>query len=669
MEYNSEYNMENTTTNEEDFLAGLLTSLDENRGEENRSEDTLSEYRDEYNNVDSGISKRYFDALEAEALRLLNDPEFNAADADIRFSTAMNLRAVRNTCCCIIGAGGLGNWQWRILLSMGFRQVVIYDDDMVSIENIGPQAHSIFDIGLPKVEGVRRAALQYRGIGIVARNKRVMTLSDIHNDLGYVPDVIIGCTDSADFRNSFIGSLERTLRHSGSSNPSQLPQLWIDYRMALGDWNAYIVPARAMVMVPIPGWSVLIDRFFTKYRREACFDASDAVQEACTERAISYTGASVASFTGALLHWWFSTGKQELSDSAKLHNEFLAQKGTQFSWKMSYSSRDFEPISPTRREAFLMGKLADEKRRSAYKEETLTNFLSAYTGIKMTQVWRTGSVDDLLESYPGAIHIFEETMQAYIEFPDGKYRRLNVQPSRIPGNRQYSIGETIDDTTILGWYNITRYICIPGNGSFFSLLAREDPEEPVIILPKGSDGMQTYISILKTQDFIDRNGGGFRVGDFGTGYVAEVYTQDNSTEEYRIMSIADLLNKYQDFLILEDCESRVDALRDACMRKRNAFVEFARSMTNMPSESGAVETDLLGENTGTEENTDTEERHDVAYIDSHDLVPGNMINLGAPGENYLVLETGVRLKLREVTTGDEFFCRHFSSRVMRVPHL
>lgn len=676
-----EVTTENSTGSEEEsFLTELLESLDdEHSGERGNAEEP-----DNF----AKISKDYFEAVQKESLRIASDPELNATDADIRFSTAMNLRAVRNASCCIIGAGGLGNWQWRILLSMGFRQLVIYDDDVVGIENVGSQAHSILDIGMPKVEAIRRAALQYRGIGIVAKNKRVMTLDDIKSDLGYVPDIIIGCTDSADFRNSFINSLETEIKgriYNGiTGTATNVPQLWIDYRMALGDWNAYIIPARAMVSVPTVRWHETISNFFTKYKEEACFSAEDAVQEACTERAISYTGASVASFTGALLHWWFSTGKNELMDMSRLYNGFLSQKMTQFSWKMSYSSRDFEPVSHTRREAFLMGKLADEKRRSAYKEKVLVDFMSAYTGIAMEQVWETGSVDELLEANPGSVWIFEEGMKMFVEFPDGKYRRLEVHPSSIPGSKKklYSLGETVSDTDILGWENMHRYVCIPMPDTILSILSQDNPEEPVVIMPKVANGTQTHITIFKTQEFIDRNGGGFLVEDSGTGYLAEVYTLGYTTEEYRIMSIADVLNKYQDFYIPENYKSRVNELCNLCMLKRDMFVDFARTMmkasaeqgepleddaeeSSVPAEGGQEKDGTTSVCAGDIDRNGEDEWKDAEYVDSHDLMPGDTINIGTPGENYQVLETGRRLRLREMGTGDTFFCRHFSSRVMR----
>ena len=370
-------NEEQVTSNEEQDAASFLEMLVESvsgtvSDSLPDSETGSNAQRNEQRNKDAlfaQASDAYYASLRDKAVRLQDDPEFNMDDADTRFSTALNLRAVKQASCCIIGAGGLGNWQWRILLSMGFRQVIIYDDDTVGIENVGPQAHSIFDIGLPKVEAVRRAALQYRGLSIVARQKRVMTHADIADDLGFVPDIIIGCTDSAEFRNSFIHKLrESVMEHirngTGNTVRDKLPQLFIDYRMSLGDWNAYIIPARNMGLSERESFGDA-SMFFSTYMDEACFQAEDAVREACTERAISYTGASVASFTGALLHWWFSGGRNGLlEDGNLLYKEFLRTGGnTKFTWKMSYSSRDWESVTPTRRELFLERKLAEERGR------------------------------------------------------------------------------------------------------------------------------------------------------------------------------------------------------------------------------------------------------------------------------------------------------------------
>lgn len=297
----------------------------------------------------NAIRSSYLEALRSRALELQSDGNFDLNEADVRFSTALNLSRVRNALVAIVGAGGLGNWQWRILASMGFRRIAIYDDDNVGIENVGPQAHSIFDLDMPKVQAVENAALAYRGIKILARNCRVMSYSEICADLGEDPDIVIGCTDSADFRNNFIDRLISSISEYGGN--THLPDLFIDYRMSLGDWVAYIIPAKAMKSYS--GKS----SFCVWYKHAAVFPASEAVQEPCTERAIAYTGANVASFTGALLHWFYSGGRQKFHDQEYMRS-FAEGNAVMPGRKVSFSSRDFEFITDTVKEKKLEAKLA-----------------------------------------------------------------------------------------------------------------------------------------------------------------------------------------------------------------------------------------------------------------------------------------------------------------------
>ena len=69
------------------------------------------------------------------------------------------------------------------------------------------------------------------------------------------------------------------------------PDLLLDYRMSLGDWTCYAIPLR--IMRRTPRQNVL-----AQVLQRAVFLQEEAVQEGCTERAIVYTGASVASYTG-----------------------------------------------------------------------------------------------------------------------------------------------------------------------------------------------------------------------------------------------------------------------------------------------------------------------------------------------------------------------------------
>lgn len=299
------------------------------------------------------IRASYLNVLRKKALEIQNDGNFDLNEADIRFSTALNLAKVRNSLVAIIGAGGLGNWQWRVLVAMGFRRIAIYDDDRVGIENVGPQAHSVFDLDLPKTEAVENAALIYRGIKIIGRNRRVYSYKDICDDLGENPDIVIGCTDSADFRNCFIERLVVEMAQGGGSHQPMIPELFIDYRMSLGDWVSYIIPARAIRNLLTRNES---RKFMDWYRMAAVFSEDQALQEPCTERAIAYTGANVASFTGALLHWYYSGGRIKLNDTEYIH-KFAVGETAMPARKISFSSRDFEFITDTEREKKLAARI------------------------------------------------------------------------------------------------------------------------------------------------------------------------------------------------------------------------------------------------------------------------------------------------------------------------
>jgi len=317
-----------------DDIFAILDGMDEMDVEENK------EQAEEF----ESSRKAWLDAVASKAIELQNDNNLDLREADIRFSTALDLRKVRNARVCIVGAGALGNWQWRILASMGFRSIVVYDDDTVGLENVGPQAHSIFDMGLPKVEAVANAALQYRGLRVHGIQKRVTTIENIRQDLGYCPDIIIGCTDSAEFRNNFIYTMETGI-FSTNKNPEDFPELFLDYRMSLGDWVGYVIPYRTIISLQ----GRHRDHLF-KYREEAVFPPEEAVQEACTERAIAYTGANVAAFTGALLHWYYSGGREYLREEGHMKS-FFSDAGIPpeeqggFSWKTSFSARDWESIT------------------------------------------------------------------------------------------------------------------------------------------------------------------------------------------------------------------------------------------------------------------------------------------------------------------------------------
>lgn len=347
--------------------------------------------------------KAYLDALVGRILELKNDPNIDLDEADTRFSTALPLNRLKMKTVAIVGAGGLGNWQWRVLLGMGFRNIAIYDDDTVAIENIGPQAHSLLDIGIPKVEAVRQAGLQYRGVEILARQKRVYTYGEICEDLGYSPDIVITCTDSTEFRNGFLKDLfSEKLRYTAEGHEFAFPELLLDYRMALGDWTGYAIPVRSIAeLLPmIAGPGAWFKTNIEKYLYEAMFPVEAAVQESCTERAIVYTGASVAAYSGAYIHWWLTDWRRALQgcdgnmEKKRLLEEYFDEKRG-FSWKMTYSSRDWLQITPTTAETKLRTKLKMAQEHIDKYRRVLERMVSDRLGRKVEYLdWRESQGGD-----------------------------------------------------------------------------------------------------------------------------------------------------------------------------------------------------------------------------------------------------------------------------------
>lgn len=319
-------------------------------------DEALSETENTSENFET-LRENYYAALREKALAMQNDANIDLSEANTRFSTALDLRRVGNALVAIIGTGGLGNWQWKILVSMGFRRIALFDDDTVGIENVGSQCHSIFELGNPKVEAIKRAAMEYRGMSMIGIQKRVAVMNDIIDALGETPDIVIGCTDSAEFRKSFGHDLF-------CQSVGRKPWLYLDYRMSLGDWAAYIIPARHLSNF---AYSSL---FYNWYKGQALFDPSEALVEACTERAISYTGANVASFTGAVLHWYFTEGRLKFND-ADFMLEF-AQGGTFSPARFtSFSARDFEFITKTRAAVALEKQVTKAREQRSMLENSI----------------------------------------------------------------------------------------------------------------------------------------------------------------------------------------------------------------------------------------------------------------------------------------------------------
>lgn len=170
-----------------------------------------------------------------------------------------------NTQILIVGAGSIGSYTALALAKLGFNNLVVADDGIIEEENIAPQWYRPRDIGTPKVNALKKLIKDFTGTDIVAIptrlerdtwNKSGLELFDAD---GNVNSIVILAVDSMAARKDL----------------ASLPHLYIiDSRMAI-QFLTVVSAASSMQG--------------NQYYRDTLFDDKDAVQENCTNKAISYT--------------------------------------------------------------------------------------------------------------------------------------------------------------------------------------------------------------------------------------------------------------------------------------------------------------------------------------------------------------------------------------------
>lgn len=165
----------------------------------------------------------------------------------------------------IVGAGSIGSYTALALAKLGFNNLVVFDDGIIEEENIAPQWYRPRDIGKPKVEVLKRLIKDFTNTDIVAVPTRIdydsWELTGIHlvGKKGEPNSILVLAVDSM----------------SARKNLSLLP-------------HKYLVDAR-MAIEFLTVVSVSSSFQGHQYYLDTLFDDKDAVQENCTNKAISYT--------------------------------------------------------------------------------------------------------------------------------------------------------------------------------------------------------------------------------------------------------------------------------------------------------------------------------------------------------------------------------------------
>lgn len=154
----------------------------------------------------------------------------------------------------IVGAGSIGSYTCLALAKLGFTNIYVFDDGIIEEENIAPQFFRPRDIGKAKVFALKEMIRQQTGTEIIAANARVgVETSEVAAPL------IICAVDSMEARDMI---------HNFAFNH------FIDARMAIEFLTVIAYKHTAQNK--------------SLYKR-TLFSDEAAVQEACTNKAISFT--------------------------------------------------------------------------------------------------------------------------------------------------------------------------------------------------------------------------------------------------------------------------------------------------------------------------------------------------------------------------------------------
>jgi molybdopterin/thiamine biosynthesis adenylyltransferase len=162
------------------------------------------------------------------------------------------------------GAGTIGSWLTLLLARSGDHDIILYDDDTVSEENMAGQLYGRSHVGMPKVEAMKDIL---NGLVDMSGNIRLDIYGKRIQEGTYVSPVCFSCFDNMKARKDMFNNwMKRDDR-----------ELFIDGRMSIETYEVYTVRKGQ-----------------EKEYMETLFDDSEIPDQICSLKATSHTGALIA---------------------------------------------------------------------------------------------------------------------------------------------------------------------------------------------------------------------------------------------------------------------------------------------------------------------------------------------------------------------------------------
>ena len=133
----------------------------------------------------------------------------------------------------IVGAGAVGSMTAVVLAKMGFRNLIVWDDDVVTPENLPNQFYPIKSVGMPKVLALQEIVQMFTGLDIIPMQKRWDEAEHVEVIKQFKETgILIMCTDNM---------ASRKLCCEYFKDRSQFDNLFIDARMGGLVYRVYML--------------------------------------------------------------------------------------------------------------------------------------------------------------------------------------------------------------------------------------------------------------------------------------------------------------------------------------------------------------------------------------------------------------------------------------------
>lgn len=184
-----------------------------------------------------------------------------------RFSEAPWFDWMQNKSVLLIGAGGIGSWVGMCLARIGCA-LVIMDDDLVELHNLGGQMFSVSQVNISKVDALRQNIHNFAGA-----NSMVYVETERFDEDSMISPIVIMAVDNMKTRKA---AFEAWVDLIGED--TQTPFLFIDGRLLAEDYQVYAVTP---------------DRI--EAYRDTLFDDAEVPTEQCTLKSTTHCSLGIAS--------------------------------------------------------------------------------------------------------------------------------------------------------------------------------------------------------------------------------------------------------------------------------------------------------------------------------------------------------------------------------------